>query len=152
MSVAQLPFVFLFASKNSVLSILSGRGYEKLNFLHRWAGRGMFIESTTGSFWLVGTAVEHHTLYHYQFADTKNIFASQLQTETPYYQPLPNALEPFTANSTLQDPTFACDGVSGNCDEAWGLRILGSSDIFIYGANHYSWFNNYEQSTSFIHL
>lgn len=105
----------------------------------------MYIESTTGPFWLVGTAVEHHSLYQYQFADTTNIFASQLQTETPYYQPLPTSLVPFTANDTLQDPTFDCDGVTGNCDEAWGLRILSSSDIFIYGANHYSWFNNYEQ-------
>ncbi|PSS03376.1 exo-beta-1,3-glucanase-like protein [Coniella lustricola] len=113
-----------------------------------YSGRGMFIESTTGPFWLVGTAVEHHVLYQYQFADTTNIFASQLQTETPYFQPLPNALVPFTANATLQDPTFDCDGVSGNCDEAWGLRILSSSDIFIYGANHYSWFNNYEQDCS----
>lgn len=113
-----------------------------------YSGRGIFIESTTGPFWLVGTASEHHVLYQYQFADTTNIFASQLQTETPYYQPLPTALVPFTANATLQDPTFDCDGVTGNCDEAWGLRILSSSDIFVYGANHYSWFNNYEQGTS----
>ena len=41
------------------------------------------IESAVGTFWLVGTAAEHHVLYQYQFANTKNIFASQLQTETP---------------------------------------------------------------------
>lgn len=41
------------------------------------------IESTAGTFWLVGTAVEHHVLYQYQLSGTKNIFASQLQTETP---------------------------------------------------------------------
>lgn len=90
--------------------------------------------------------MEHHTLYQYQLADTTNIFASQLQTETPYFQPLPTALEPFTAVTSLQDPTFSCSGVSGNCAEAWGLRILGSSNIFIYGSNHYSWFDNYSQS------
>lgn len=122
-----------------------------------YSGRGLFIESTMGSFWLVGTAVEHHVLYQYQLADTVNIFASQLQTETPYFQPLPNSLVPFTANDTLQDPTFDCDGVSGNCDEAWGLRILSASDLFIYGANHYSWFDNYSQSKPtnclfFLHL
>lgn len=111
-----------------------------------YSGRGLYIESTTGTFWLVGTAVEHHVLYQYQFANTKNIFASQLQTETPYFQPLPTALVPFTANSTLQDPTFDCTGVSGNCDEAWGLRILSSSDVLIYGSNHYSFFDNYSQS------
>lgn len=111
-----------------------------------YSGRGLFIESTAGSFWLVGTAVEHHTLYQYQIAGTTNIFASQLQTETPYFQPLPNALEPFTAVTSLQDPLFSCNGVSGNCEEAWGLRIIDSSNILIYGSNHYSWFDNYSQS------
>lgn len=112
-----------------------------------YSGRGLYIESTAGTFWLVGTAVEHHVLYQYQLADTVNIFASQLQTETPYFQPLPNSLVPFTPSTTLQDPTFAdCSGVSGNCEEAWGLRVIGSSDVFIYGANHYSWFDNYSQS------
>jgi glucan 1,3-beta-glucosidase len=48
-----------------------------------YAGRGLYIESTNGPVWLVGTAVEHHTLYNYQFANTKNIFASELQSETP---------------------------------------------------------------------
>ncbi|GAA6034442.1 hypothetical protein JCM8097_002727 [Rhodosporidiobolus ruineniae] len=37
-SVAQLPWVFLLASKNSALSVL-GKGYEKLNYLHRVGGR-----------------------------------------------------------------------------------------------------------------
>ena len=32
----------------------------------------------------VGTAVEHFALYQYQFADTRNIFAGQIQTETAY--------------------------------------------------------------------
>ena len=44
-AVAQLPVIFLFATKNSILSLLlgPGNGYEKLNFVHRWAGRVMFI-------------------------------------------------------------------------------------------------------------
>lgn len=114
-----------------------------------YSGRGLYIESTKGTFWLVGTAVEHHVLYQYQLAGTTNIFAAQLQTETPYFQPLPTALVPFTASTTLQDPTFSCSGVSGNCEEAWGLRILSSSNVAIYGSNHYSWFDNYSQSMFF---
>ncbi|KAF8126327.1 iron reductase [Boletus edulis] len=41
LAFAQFPIVFLFATKNSFLSILlgPGHGYEKLNFLHRMAGR-----------------------------------------------------------------------------------------------------------------
>lgn len=111
-----------------------------------YSGRGLYIESTAGTFWLVGTAVEHHTLYQYQLANTKNIFAAQLQTETPYFQPLPNALVPYTAVTSLQDPVFSCTGVSGNCAEAWGLRVLSTSNVLIYGSNHYSWFDNYSQS------
>lgn len=44
-----------------------------------YAGRGLLIESQAGTFWLVGTAVEHHTKYQYQFADTKNAFAGQVR-------------------------------------------------------------------------
>ncbi|KUI53426.1 Glucan 1,3-beta-glucosidase [Cytospora mali] len=113
-----------------------------------YSGRGLFVESTAGPVWLVGTAAEHHALYNYQFYNTKNLYASQLQTETPYYQPTPNSLTPFTANTTLNDPTFDCSGVSGNCDVSWGLRIIESSNVFIYGANHYSFFVSYEQNCS----
>lgn len=48
-----------------------------------YAGRGLYIESSAGPVWLVGTAVEHHVLYNYQLANTQNIFASELQSETP---------------------------------------------------------------------
>ncbi|OTA98252.1 glycoside hydrolase family 55 protein [Hypoxylon sp. CI-4A] len=115
-----------------------------------YSGRGLFIESTVGTFWLIGTAVEHNNLYNYQFANTKNIFASMLQTETPYYQPTPDATTPFPVVTALQDPDFsaACDGVDGNCANAWGLRVIDSSDIFIYGAGHYSFFNNYSTDCS----
>jgi len=113
-----------------------------------FSGRGLYIESTVGNIWLVGTAVEHNHLYNYQFANTKNIFVSMFQTETPYYMPLPDATKPFPINSNINDPDFAasCSGVQGNCAESWGLRIINSSNFFIYGAGHYSFFNNYDTS------
>lgn len=54
MTLAQLPVVFLFSSKNSIISFLCpGHGYEKLNFVHRWAGRGLFLSAVThGSLWI----------------------------------------------------------------------------------------------------
>ncbi|KAF9446921.1 hypothetical protein P691DRAFT_707681 [Macrolepiota fuliginosa MF-IS2] len=55
MALAQLPVVFLFATKNSILSLLlgPGNGYERLNFVHRWAGRGMFLAAIIhGSLWI----------------------------------------------------------------------------------------------------
>ncbi|KAG1809121.1 iron reductase [Suillus subaureus] len=53
--LAQFPVVFLFATKNSILSLLlgPGNGYEKLNFMHRMAGRAMFLAGCIhGSLWI----------------------------------------------------------------------------------------------------
>jgi ferric-chelate reductase len=55
LAFAQFPIVFLFATKNSVLSFLlgPGNGYEKLNFLHRMAGRIMFLAAAIhGGLWI----------------------------------------------------------------------------------------------------
>ena len=54
MALAQFPVVFLFATKNSIVSLLlgPGNGYEKLNFLHRWSGRAMFLGALHGSLWI----------------------------------------------------------------------------------------------------
>ncbi|KAL3417572.1 glucan 1,3-beta-glucosidase [Phlyctema vagabunda] len=73
-----------------------------------------------------------------------------IQTETPYYQPNPSAPTPFTVNTALNDPNFAtsCAGKSGNCANAWGLRILNSQSIMVYGAGLYSFFNNYSTTCS----
>jgi hypothetical protein len=97
----------------------------------------------------VGTGVEHHTLYQYQLFNTQNIYMGFAQTETPYYQPSPAAPAPFTVNPTLHDPDFAttCAGQSGNCANAWGLRIVNSNHISVYGAGLYSFFNDYSTST-----
>ncbi|KAI0154698.1 glycoside hydrolase family 55 protein [Xylariaceae sp. FL1272] len=115
-----------------------------------YSGRGLYIESTVGTFWLSGTAVEHNHFYNYQFANTKNIFASMFQTETPYYQPLPDATTVFPVTASRNDPNLStsCNGVAGNCKDAWGLRIINSSAMFVYGAGHYSFFNNYSTTCS----
>lgn len=110
-----------------------------------YTGRGLLIESSNGPVWLSGTGVEHNVFYQFQFSSTKNIYGGFLQTETPYYQPVPQAPAPFTVNTAISDPDFAasCSGQSGNCREAWGLRSLNSAGIFIYGGGFYSFFNNY---------
>ncbi|EJD05206.1 uncharacterized protein FOMMEDRAFT_145758 [Fomitiporia mediterranea MF3/22] len=53
LAIAQLPPVFLFATKNSPLAILLSSGYEKLNFLHRWCSRGVVLAAAVhGSLWI----------------------------------------------------------------------------------------------------
>lgn len=114
-----------------------------------YAGRGLLVESKVGNIWLVGTAVEHHTLYQYQFANTQNIFAGQVQTETAYMQPSPPAPGPWPYNSALNDPQFntaTINGIPNN--DGWGLRILNSKNVYIYGGGFYSFFNNYNTACS----
>jgi hypothetical protein len=123
----------------------------------------MHIASTKGRIWLYGTSVEHHTLYQYSLANTRDIFMGQIQTETPYYQPNPPAPMPFTTrDESLYDPDFdaACGGDDDAaltrrlgeadiaCRMAYGLQIHDSSSVRIVGAGLYSFFNNYETNCS----
>jgi glucan 1,3-beta-glucosidase len=101
-----------------------------------YAGRGLLIESTAGNIWLYGTAVEHHVLYEYQLAGTSAVVMGQIQTETAYYQPNPDATIPFPALAAYQDPVLVA-GASG-----WGLRIVDSSAVLVYGVGLYSFFSN----------
>lgn len=109
-------------------------------------GRGILIESTKGC-WLWGTSSEHNVLYNYQLTKASNVYMSLIQTETAYFQGNPDATVPFTVNSDFYDPDFStsCTGDSTKCARTWGVRAVDSSDIFIYGAGLYSFFNNYDQ-------
>ncbi|KAF7324752.1 Iron reductase [Mycena kentingensis (nom. inval.)] len=42
-AISQLPLVVLFGSKNNVLGMLLGAGYESLNFFHRFAARAFVL-------------------------------------------------------------------------------------------------------------
>ncbi|KAJ7107715.1 hypothetical protein C8R44DRAFT_637013 [Mycena epipterygia] len=62
LALAQLPPVFLFAMKNSPVALLFGPGvdYTKLNYVHRWAGRGLFLGAVIhGSLW-----IQNHLTYN----------------------------------------------------------------------------------------
>ncbi|KAK3332876.1 glycoside hydrolase family 55 protein [Cercophora scortea] len=107
-----------------------------------FVGRGLLIESAAGNIWLYGTSVEHHQRYQYQLVNTRNVIMGQIQTETAYYQTNPGATLPFGAVAAYSDPTFAL-GNSG-----WGVRIVGSTKIFAYGAGLYSFFKNYDVTCS----
>ncbi|KAG8950998.1 hypothetical protein FRC04_006859 [Tulasnella sp. 424] len=43
--VVQTPLVVSLGSKNSLVGFALGRGYEKINFFHRWMGQLMFISA-----------------------------------------------------------------------------------------------------------
>ena len=108
-------------------------------------GRGVLVESTSGPSWLYGTSSEHSQFYNYQFSGAKNIYASVIQSETPYMQSNPDALHGgFTPTSKYSDPDFA-SCTTASCKKAWGLRVVESQDVLVYGAGLYSFFDNYAQ-------
>ncbi|KAJ5872831.1 uncharacterized protein N7529_005184 [Penicillium soppii] len=114
------------------------------NQINVYTGRGVLIESQN-PVWLWGTSSEHHQLYNYQVSNAKNVFMGLIQSETPYYQSNPTALTPYTPQDSWNDPDFA-NCTTDSCRKSWGLRVLSSSDVFIYGAGLYSFFENYAQS------
>jgi len=90
----------------------------------------------------MGTSSEHNVLYNYQVANASNVYMALIQTETPYYQSNPDASTPFTSQVAFADPVFTGGALN---NKAWGLRVIDSEDIFVYGAGLYSFFENYDQ-------
>ncbi|CAN8096971.1 unnamed protein product [Discula destructiva] len=45
-TVTQVPFLYLLAGKSSVLGMIAGSSYERLNWLHRWVARTMFVTAS----------------------------------------------------------------------------------------------------------
>jgi glucan 1,3-beta-glucosidase len=104
-----------------------------------YAGRGILIESQ-GPAWLYGTASEHSALYQYQLSGASNFYLGQMQTETPYYQGGSEAVQPNAKGTFPGDPTYSDCGSDMSCMAAYALRLLDSTDIFIYSAGFYSFF------------
>lgn len=52
-TIMQLPLIFLLAGKNNIIGLITGHSYERLNWLHRWSARCMFITATIHfAYWL----------------------------------------------------------------------------------------------------
>ncbi|KAF9567581.1 exo-beta-1,3-glucanase [Agrocybe pediades] len=101
-----------------------------------YSGRGIFSESA-GPVWMIGTASEHHVLYQYNLVNAKNHYMGLIQTETPYYQPSPAPPSPFSVNSAFHDPSPSA--------AAWALNVQSSTDIIVFGAGLYSFFQDFNQ-------
>jgi NAD(P)H-flavin reductase len=61
-SVTQVPFVFLLAAKSSIIGVLSGSSYERLNWLHRWVSRTLLI-----------TVTVHGTFFYAEWVRSGNV-------------------------------------------------------------------------------
>lgn len=107
--------------------------------------RGFLIESKSGPVWLWGTSAEHNVLYDYQVSHASNVFMGVIQHETAYYQGNPNALSPYTSQTTYTDPTFA-ECTQSNCARTWALRVIDSTNVFLYGGGLYNFFDNWSSA------
>ncbi|KAH8805231.1 pectate lyase superfamily protein-domain-containing protein, partial [Xylogone sp. PMI_703] len=109
------------------------------------SGRGLLVDQSQGPNWFWASASEHSVFYQYSFQNSSNIFIGHMQTETPYFQPAVSPLGIFP-NNFNGDPNFAdCVESNQTCSMAWALLMAHSSDIFIYGAGFYSFFDSYNQ-------
>lgn len=71
------------------------------------------------------------------------MFAGFIQTETPYWQPTPDAQsQPYVRQAAFNDPAYAAG------QSAWGLRVVDSSNVLVYGGGLYSFFKSYDVSCS----
>ena len=55
-------------------------------------------------------------------------------------------MTPFPHVPSYSDPTFTSCKTDAACRKAWGLRVLYSSNILVFGAGLYSFFDNYSQT------
>ena len=114
------------------------------------SGRGMLVEATAAT-WLHGTAVEHNTLYQYNFHGAQNVFVGMQQSETPYWQGgngNPSlAPAPWAPLRAYGDPDFSnCGGGDARCRMAWFTVLNGATNTFIYGSGFWTFFNNHPSS------
>ncbi|KAK2041057.1 ferric reductase like transmembrane component [Colletotrichum somersetense] len=62
-TLMQMPLVYLLAMKVSPVGLIAGVSHERLNWLHRWVGRTMFVTATVHGFhfwteWVLADFVE----------------------------------------------------------------------------------------------
>jgi hypothetical protein len=116
------------------------------NQISVFTARGLLVESQ-GPSWFYGGGSEHSVLYQYQLYNARNIYMGHVQSETPYYQPQPQAPAPFNKQQLFPgDPDFSRCRTS-SCKAAWALRIVNSANIYMHGVGLYSFFTNYDKST-----
>jgi glucan 1,3-beta-glucosidase len=112
-----------------------------------YTGRGVLVESTNGPVWLYGTQSEHNVFSQYQLTNARNVFMTMIQSETPYWQPGPPAPSPYTPNPVFDDPTYGhCAPGDVRCPMSYAIRAKGCTNVYVYGAGMYNFFNNYDQT------
>lgn len=81
--------------------------------------------------------MQHASMYQYNFHNSKKIFVSMLQAESPSAKPeLLSTLPTSNAAAALSGDTET-PGPRGS----WATVIQGTKDVFMAGLGLYSWFS-----------
>ncbi|EIW85435.1 glycoside hydrolase family 55 protein [Coniophora puteana RWD-64-598 SS2] len=115
---------------------LDGDGSTQLTI---FSGRGI-LSNSAGPVWMIGTC-EHHVMYQYSLVGASNHYMGLIQTETPYYQPDPAPPAPFEPETSYGDPSY-----ENGMNMAWAVWLDTATNVIIFGAGHYSFFQNYTQT------
>jgi hypothetical protein len=137
--------------------------------LNVYGARGALIESK-GPSWIQSVSNEHSTLYNWQLSGAENIYLGQIQSEGPYFQAGQlTADRPYVPGASIfeSDPDFShCRDINppridnnsiasksptrankiDTCRVSWGLRIINSKHVYLYGGGFYSLFNDYKDT------
>ena len=66
LALSCLPPLFLLSAKNSPLYLLTGISYDRVNIIHRWLGRAIFILGLShGSLWMAQWVEQDSTVMHF---------------------------------------------------------------------------------------
>ncbi|KAI0527957.1 ferric reductase like transmembrane component-domain-containing protein [Xylaria bambusicola] len=74
-TVTQVPLLYLLASKTNTIGLIIGTSHERLNWLHRWVARTMFITATVHGF---------HFWSEWLYYDILQVELDTLSTIVPY--------------------------------------------------------------------
>lgn len=141
-----LPFTSLYMENTWLWTADHNLDYPSHEQIDIFNGRTILMESQ-GPVWMYGTAAEHSVLYQYHFVGAKNIFVAQAQTETGYFQTNPPAPYPFSSLDEWFDPVFdQCSTNDTTCAKGWAIDIINATNIYIYNAGLYSFFQNWNTS------
>ena len=113
-NVTQIPFIYLTATKLNPISILSGISYERLNWIHRWASRTVFV------------TVIFHWAYFYTEWSLADMVALELQM-------MRMVTYGFIAWGILGWQVLSSFGFFRNmCYELWVLHHLAGAGVLLW--------------------
>ncbi|KAJ9656399.1 ferric-chelate reductase Frp1 [Neophaeococcomyces mojaviensis] len=113
-SVTQVPLIYALSSKFSIISIITGISYERLNWLHRWVSRTLFL-----------TVIVHWAYFFHEWT-----LADFVKYQ---FQVMPMVKYGFGAWAVIGWTVLTGFGLFRDlCYELWVLQHLASAGVLLW--------------------